>query len=97
MRRRATKSRCVQYCSLTSSSVVPFRADEVPQIKAPPEMFHAMNSILAPKTNLVSSEVVQMPSNPSEDMLDPMIEKQLDDFEDRLESQADCVRMWRGA
>ncbi|KZT51002.1 YebC-like protein [Calocera cornea HHB12733] len=67
------------------------------EITAPSSLIHSLNSLLAPRTNLSHSEVVQIPTNPPEAPLDDEVEKLLEKLEEKLEENADCVRLWRGA
>jgi len=70
-------------------------SDEI-EIHAPSSCFHTLNTILAPKTNLSSSEVAWLPFNPpDEDDISDEIKQQLDDLELALQEKADCVQMFR--
>jgi len=66
------------------------------EVTAPPSLLHTLTSLLASKTEVLSSEMAQVsfapPSDepPSEELL-----QRLEEFEDDLEEKADCMRVWR--
>ncbi|KZP01247.1 DUF28-domain-containing protein [Calocera viscosa TUFC12733] len=80
-----------------AEDVVPTEEGDEIEITAPPNLFHALNTLLAPRTNLSSSEVMQIPINPPEEPLSDETEKLMETLEQKLEEHADCVRLWRAA